>query len=114
MSNKFNDLQPRYDRDESPREWYKPPIAVVCVSVLLLLGSIWLGIALTNDMETLAETYKFDRKELPLLKLLIGYMTLPFAVVCAVFNCSFFYYNVKGVIVRLFSLLSNKTFKFGK
>lgn len=31
MSNKFNDLQPRYDRDESPREWDKPPIAVVCV-----------------------------------------------------------------------------------
>ena len=114
MKDKFNDLRSRYDRYEPPREWDEPPIAVVCVSILLLAGSIWLGIALTNDMETLAETYKFDRKELPLLKLFIGYVTLPFAVVCAVVNCGFFYYNVKGVIVRLFSSLSNKTFKFGK
>lgn len=87
---------------------------VMCVSILLIAGSIVLGIALMNDMETLAETYKFDRKELPLLKLFIGYMTLPFAVVCAFFNCGYFYYNVKGTIVRFLNSLSKQTYKFGK
>lgn len=114
MNDYFNDLRSRYDRYEPPRKWDKPPIVVMCVSILLLAGSIWLGIALMNDMETLAETYKFDRKELPLLKLSIGYMTLPFAVVCAVFNCGYFYCNVKESIVRLLNSLSKQTYKFGK
>lgn len=103
-----------YDSYEPPRKWDSPPMGVMCVSILLIAGSIWLGIALMNDMETIAETYKFDRKELPLLKLFTGYMTLPFAVVCAVFNFGYFYCNVKDAIIRLLNSLSKQTYKFGK
>lgn len=114
MNDYFNDLRSRYDRYEPPREWDYPPLWVMCVSILLLAGSIWLGIAIMNDMDTLAETHKFDRTEMPLVKMFVGYMTLPFAVVCAVVNCGYFYYNVKGTIVGFLNSLSKKTYKFGK
>lgn len=99
---------------EPPRKWDSPPAWLMCVSILLLAGSIWLGIAIIDDMESLAETHKFDRTELPLGKIIVGYMTLPFVVVCAVVNCVYFYCNVKGTIVRLLNSLSKQTYKFGK
>ena len=103
-----------YGSYEPPRKWDKPPTWVICVSILLIAGSCWLGIAIMNDMEILAETHKFDRTEMPLVKMFVGYMTLPFAVVCAVVNCGYFYYNVKETIIRLLNSLSKQTYKFGK
>lgn len=99
---------------EPPREWDKPPTWVICVSLLLIAGSAWLGFAIINDMEKLAETYKLDRTAMPLCKMFIGYITFPFAVVCAVFNCGYFYYNVSGSIIKLLKSLSKQTYKFGK
>lgn len=121
MKENFNEWRSGYDRYEpprergkSPREWDKPPIWVTICSILLIGGSMVLGIALMNDMDDLAETYKLERTALPLGKLFLGYMTLPFAAVCAVVNIGYFYCNLKGTIIRLFKSLSKSTYKFGK
>ena len=92
----------------------RPSEEMVLISLLVIAASIVIGLLLMNDMLDVIETYGIDRNEMPILKLLVGYFTLPFAAVCAVINIGYFYLNIKALFDKAYKAFPKRTYKFKK